>query len=1006
MTAIRSSRIALACLGLLTFALASLATAQSPQSVSRRPSREPDPLLYEAASLDKVPREWLDDHEAVYLARREVHEVLADGEARITQHFLVRLNARSSLEVVGDWPLLFDASCEQVELNVARIHKPDGAVVEVPPEDVHIRDENTDFYEFDSYKNVIVSFSQLAVGDVVEVKYTRQLRDPQFARHYFDSYRFYDEMHPVHRSELVVRLPAGATLTYDACGEAPQPTNETNAEAATYRWRMENVAPHPVRDDLPHDNAYAPAVDFSTFATWDELAREVVRLRGDRLQCTPEIHRQVEQITEGLTTPFEKTRALARWCRDEVRYLSIRHGAFGYRPHAPEQVFAKRYGNCNDVCQLLFVMLREAGIEAEFVFLNTDAEVQLSHKTPSPMAEHVILLVEIEGEQHWIDPTAAESTWNQLRGDLRGRKAFAMRGEKLRLLETPPREPRHFKIEQETRIEISPVGDALWSIKQTHHAEAAEEQRAYLASLTPDRRKPAVFGDYLVFYPTARLQQRRRLASNLSEVDQPLATEFAFRVAQQMQQEGEDYVIEPASSLLHQHFSTAFDLQRELPLRVDACEIVETLTVQLPAVFETPPVFADEVVESKWGGLRFTVSTDHDLREVRYTWRAHLNQARVEPEQLEAYNQFLDDVLGYVYASTYFGFPLILDDDRLAAFQKQLAARPLDVEAAAVVIDALRYAEKDELAAKALEKALAAAPDAQVLWDHKVGLAATEVERSETLEQMVRRWPENVEYSLLLAESCLSRRLYDQTLKIVDKLRSDSADDFIRAHLVAMRALLEKKQYKKAEARLAMTRIVDVYLEHDDEFSVLEGVLHHRQGRLAHASQSFDDVLDFDPHHPQALAAALPVAVARHEHALARSLLRRYLAVAESSPEHRTAAARACLSLDRLDDALDLAEAAHAENKHDQQAAAVLILTHAAREEFRQALEVPRQGLDSPDVLAALLQCSLALDRTMTAGEIAAVARGVLERAAEEADVEKLRLQLQRYDALPAESPN
>jgi hypothetical protein len=237
-------------------AAAAGATGESAQwPVPRGPSREPDPVVYNAELLAKVPEELLTEHEACYLVGRDVHEVLPDGKVRITHHFIARVNARSALESLGDWPLWFDASCEQATLNEARIHKPDGRTIEVAPEDVHLRDENTDYFQFDEFKNIIVSFSQLAVGDVVEVKYTRVLTDPQFTNQYFSSFLFFHEEFPIHLSELVVCLPSEKTLQHKTWGADVAPQIAARDGVRTYRWRLENVAPLPLEDDLPHDNS-------------------------------------------------------------------------------------------------------------------------------------------------------------------------------------------------------------------------------------------------------------------------------------------------------------------------------------------------------------------------------------------------------------------------------------------------------------------------------------------------------------------------------------------------------------------------------------------------------------------------------------------------------------------------------------------------------------------------------------------------------------------------------
>jgi transglutaminase-like putative cysteine protease len=129
-----------------------------------------------------------------------------------------------------------------------------------------------------------------------------------------------------------------------------------------------------------------PGIEFSTYQSWGEIGAAIGKLREECAMATPELSALVAEIIRDCPAPADKTRELARWVRDNVRYLSTRHGAYGYRPHPPQLVLDKRYGNCNDVSQLLHVMLREAGIDSGLVFLNTDDVAQICREVPSPLA--------------------------------------------------------------------------------------------------------------------------------------------------------------------------------------------------------------------------------------------------------------------------------------------------------------------------------------------------------------------------------------------------------------------------------------------------------------------------------------------------------------------------------------------------------------------------------------------------------------------------------------------
>src|SRR5262249_39622585 len=153
--------------------LAGPAAAADGWPVPRGPSREPAPYAYDAARWKTVPRAFLEDATACTLYSGTSHLVEADGTIETTVHDVTRLNSRKAVEKLGESRnITFDPAFEKLTLNVARIHKAGGRVVEVKPRHVHLRDVGTDYQVYDPEKQLVVSFPSLEVGDVIEVKWT------------------------------------------------------------------------------------------------------------------------------------------------------------------------------------------------------------------------------------------------------------------------------------------------------------------------------------------------------------------------------------------------------------------------------------------------------------------------------------------------------------------------------------------------------------------------------------------------------------------------------------------------------------------------------------------------------------------------------------------------------------------------------------------------------------------------------------------------------------------
>src|SRR5262245_13465416 len=193
-------------LGVLLFLLVNLSTLRADDwPVPRGSSREPNPYRYDAAAWNNVPKAFLEDSSAVILFTSTIHFIEKDGTVETICHEITRLNGRKGIEALGEYHnIYFDPAYQKLTLNEARVIKPSGAVVDTEPRHVQLRDVATDYQVYNEDKQLVISFPNLEVGDVYEVKWTVRGKNPEFAGHFFARYGFGDDANPVHRDELHV----------------------------------------------------------------------------------------------------------------------------------------------------------------------------------------------------------------------------------------------------------------------------------------------------------------------------------------------------------------------------------------------------------------------------------------------------------------------------------------------------------------------------------------------------------------------------------------------------------------------------------------------------------------------------------------------------------------------------------------------------------------------------------------------------------------------------------
>ncbi len=978
--------------------------------VARGPASDPDAVAFDRAMLEELPESFVHDHDGCYLLVRDAYVLAGDGSVQTTHHYLARINNRNGLDAMGEWPLWYDQTFESITLNAARVHKADGRVIDADDEDIHVRDENTDFADYDLSKYVMVSLAGLEVGDVVEIKYTRSGVDPQFGGQAFGRFEFADPTYPVHRSELVVSLPAGKKLRYHASASDVEPQVANTDEEMRYTWRAADVAPLP-HEEATRLEAEQPGIDFSTYESWDNVGATIDRLHKQCETVTPELSALVAEITRDCPTPMDKTRELARWVRDNVRYLSIRHGAFGYRPHPPQTVLDKRYGNCNDVSQLLHVMLAEAGIASGLVFLNTDDESQLCSEVPSPLANHAILLAELDGRQLWMDPTATWTPWDQLRSDLHGCRAYVVDAQGCRLVTTPSKTAAENHIENRVAVGVGIGGSAHWRVDTQYFGAAAELWRSYLYSVLPENRRYDQFRDYLSYYAHARMVDDASPIEGLSEADGPLRVTLEFDVPDLVETDELDArQIDIHAPDFQSYLSIDVGDDRKSPVGFDPVELDSRLRLVLPEVFYANALTESSEVKSRWGTARVDVEVlDDELHEFEVRWRLTLENSPVQPNDVPEFQEFLNDALQLGAVSASLAFDVPFDPEVKAELIEQAGDCLGDEAAIATIAEALAADGDIEEAGKIVESAIGSGNDAPRLWQLKAELAPDDEGRLACYQKMVEKWPDRHDFQLELARALRLNGKSDDAQKLLLELAAGATPEMqARADCELARHALDGKQAADAVRQLDVASAVYPSAEGWEELCVLKGEALLLLIRPDEALEEFLYAAYVYPLSRAALAGAVRASIDGDDRAGALKIARRLASVVEDDPEGLELAAGLFLRLDRFESAADLAAEALELEPDRPQAAGTLIVAHHRRKQFADAVQVVRPDIDSPSVYSALVDCCLELGDFESGETIAAEARALVKRRGEgtddvdRRDLAELRRQIERYEKAAA----
>jgi hypothetical protein len=212
-------------------------------------------------------------------------------------------------------------------------------------------------------------------GSVVAFEYEQRYRP-----YNLQSSWYYQGEQPVARSRFELQLPAGWTHSekwYN--GPAAVPVVSGNSIA----W--EKTAVSAIKEEVAMPswkavvgrmaiNFQPPVTSGSGQQSWNDLGNWYGRLAGPRRVATPRLQARTRELTAGKSEVLDRIRALTAFAQNDVRYVAIEIGVGGYQPHAADEIFANRYGDCKDKVTVLATMLQDAGIESYYLLVHTSRD--------------------------------------------------------------------------------------------------------------------------------------------------------------------------------------------------------------------------------------------------------------------------------------------------------------------------------------------------------------------------------------------------------------------------------------------------------------------------------------------------------------------------------------------------------------------------------------------------------------------------------------------------------
>ncbi len=497
----------------------------------------------------------------------------------------------------------FDPESQRIDVRLARVYRRDGTVL----------DSNQTFEQplgepwyriYYDTRALVVVFPDLEPGDTVELRYrTDDISHRNVFADYYGDLHFLQGGDPVKHMEYVLITPASRAFYFNEPRLAGLAHARTSADGRNVdRYVAEDVAPLQSEDGMPGLTETSPYLHVSTYRSWEDVGRWWWGLVRDQLYADESLKRTVAELVRGAPDERTKVTRIYDWAVSHTRYVGLEFGIHGYLPYRVTQIVQRGFGDCKDKASLLYVMMREAGIDARIALVRTRRNGDIA-ELPASLAVFDHAIAYVPSLDLYLDGTAEHSGATELPNMDQGVTVLVVGPIDARLARTPVLEAAKNRRERTLTVQLAADGSAVVEgTEEVRGADASGYRDRYEAAGTRDDRFERQLG---TIFPGADLLSQQ--FSELGDREAPIRFSYRANVPQLARRDGDELRLE-ASVVGDLVRSLARTPTRRFPLDLGGTNAyVERRVVRLPAGMRVSELPTGGEAVSRFGALRLTI---------------------------------------------------------------------------------------------------------------------------------------------------------------------------------------------------------------------------------------------------------------------------------------------------------------------------------------------------------------------------------------------------------------
>ncbi|MCA9732318.1 MAG: DUF3857 domain-containing protein [Deferribacteres bacterium] len=556
--------------------------------------------------------------------RRVVYD---KGASESTRELLVRVFTKSGIDDFKEYQIPTNPYSEKLIIENATVIKSDGSKIKADTEG--------------SY----VVFKSLEENDFIYLKWrVRNYYSGKLSNHFWDEFHF-NTFHPVKHVRYSLLVPDTCTFHHRTQNMPDEPRVTKTSDGTMYAWSLDDEASigyeygMPILRDVGKMLFITSIPDWQYLVDWYlDLARTKTRTSYEIQEVVHELFKNKDHISEE-----EKIRTIYNYITENIRYSSIPFRQSGLIPQKARDVLVTKIGDCKDVSTLCIAMLKEAGVDANYVLVNTRDEGLNVNSLPSINFNHCIAGVETDKGLQYLDLTAYNypvGTVPEMDVD-----SFSL------LIKKGETAPEHLdaekflpkKIERTTQITLREDNSILVTSEVLRSGSITASIRRAYREKTLEEREKSMAATLANDFPNVKLLQLN--VGDLQELNADVHYSYTFEVPNYANEAGQFKFMQiPWADKLKSDRGLAYDKRTYAYQFWPWADVFEQeLELTLPAGYSLVDVPKKVEMSSPIADFSLTFEyTDGVLKAVR---KLEQKKGIIEPQEYEAFRKFYNDVL-------------------------------------------------------------------------------------------------------------------------------------------------------------------------------------------------------------------------------------------------------------------------------------------------------------------------------------------------------------------------